>query len=866
MYCISIILQENLPFLLELHLLNQNLSAASINILSAGLKSNHSLIKITLSSITMPDLSLFSKISEALTLNEVLKYINLSNNRLNNTNSDSLLELLGVLPYLAYLNLDSNDITEVNWGNIIAVNTSLEQLDFNYNYLTFNSVSNILESLMINRNLKVLSLLGYRESDGFAAKLGFLLANVFKSSNLQSLIIDIGPDYQGMNELASTLCDVNNFLIDFGHGDDWKQLNKFTNLIWRAIQANQWISFKLQDPTIDYEIETEFQEILESKLARLKDLEKSPNIKPQETKDHFSNIIIEPLLFHSYTSRDVLQLSDDIDGVEKAEEELIAQVYSSNQENVIPEAFEEKSLISNSIFNDSPRNLTYSDSSHSETPRTRFEKDEAKEKQENSEQTIKKLENIYQTSLENTKKEFHKEIQFLSDKLSDLQSQLVSQKNVNSRLQELFKETDKKSTAKEKSLQKFFASSEERLSRLEKLEDCRNQELTESQQEIFKLKESDKETNTKIDKLEMNMKLQLTSLKKSSCKKQEIQALQEKQASISSDIQSVSSTISSIENSIEKLKIATSALQKSEKLSQKKKEDYDAKIQELAQSLSALEAMPSLKHIESNLQKEFDAKINKIELKIWDTLDNDVNKELASNSFRLLEKKINLFEIKLMKQAESINEISLNHIKNQSLKIPDRLEKLENQILIVLNDKKSPGTVLEDPKTPQYGFTENSRSSSVVRPSYARRNNSLIRPQNLETTAPNPEKTLKKGSQANLEVDKLSSASNFREDKELMTIYDKQHNSKPEIYDFLPGEAESIVLSAIIDKANNANKSQKLTKPNSPNLKKTTSGYNFALSQTLSSKTLPCFKKLHTDETFPSLELQESLKLRGINL
>ena len=70
--------------------------------------------------------------------------------------------------------------------------------------------------------------------------------------------------------------------------------------------------------------------------------------------------------FSSYTSGKQFKLDSVIDGLENAENELIAQIYNSKEE--IPENIEEKSLVSTSIFNDSPRNFTYSDSSRTGTP------------------------------------------------------------------------------------------------------------------------------------------------------------------------------------------------------------------------------------------------------------------------------------------------------------------------------------------------------------------------------------------------------------------------------------------------------------------------------------------------------------------
>ena len=487
-FCISRVLESSPKSLLEFSLSGQVFSASSLTTLSIGLKSNHNLTKFTLNSMKFLDLSSFYKLSEALTLNEALTYIDLSKNSLPDSTSNSLLELLGVLPYLNYLNLDYNRLTDISWGNILAVNTSLEQLFVNYNSLRTTSVENILESLVINKTLKILGLLGCE----VLQKTAPLLASILKSASLQSLSIELDLEHEAIHDLAGTLCEYNNDLVEFNIGEEWKQGNEAIDIIVRAVKANRWISLKLADPAADYEIEQDFQEILELKLSRLKELEQGPveknYNKADEQEIHESSEghekvekssvgILEPPKYHMYNSGNKYQLDHEIDGLEKAEDELIAQVYNSVPEEQTSDVCE-KSLISTSMFNDSPRNFMYSESSNTgtpvlESPRLGAEKEENKEKYKaairNIHKNMKFFDDKYLQVIESMKSEFFKEMNAMAKSFTESNLKLEGQiEEANKKNQDNLKKSEKKANKSEAELKKIVHSFELRIQNLEK--------------------------------------------------------------------------------------------------------------------------------------------------------------------------------------------------------------------------------------------------------------------------------------------------------------------------------------------------------------------------------------------------------------
>ena len=141
----------------------------------------------------------------------------------------------------------------------------------------------------------------------------------------------------------------------------------------------------------------------------------------------------------------------------------------------------------------------------------------------------------------------------------------------------------------------------------------------------------------------------------------------------------------------------------------------------------------------------------------------------------------------------------------------------------------------------------NSKNSLFIKNSYAKRPNSCVRPPS-STSGIHSE-----FEKRNQEPSEISSVGDIKESE-----FSDTRKPTIEISEFLPGEAESIVLSAIIAKAN---------KSRTPQIRKSLSSSNFFTSQqTSASKTYVGLKKFCGETLSPSLELQESLKQRGINL
>ena len=843
-FCISRVLEENFSFLTELHLNGQTLSQTSINILSQGLKSNHILTKISLGSIQFDSLAQFYKIPEALTLNEALTFVDLSSNSLTDTTSNALLELLGVLPYLKSLNISYNSLESIQWGNILAVNSSLELLFIDYNNLNYSSICNLIESLSVNRTLKVLSLVHNQKSEEFVSNCAKLLSRVLKSSTLHSLSLDLNEHCLHLTDLATTIIESNTDLAEIPPLEEIPDPNEAIQLIWAGLKANRWIFNKLQDPGSDIDIEPDFQEVLESKLTRLKEQEFSPSIKIEETVEVPN---LDTPQFSSYSSGKMFKLENAIEGLEKAENDLIAQAYNSPRE----ELTEEKSLISTSIFNDSPRNFTYSESSKSgtpvlESPRVTFEKDALKHIQ----RYIRNCEDRFLNALESVKIEFMKEFQGFAHYQQEMQEQVqVLGKSVQV-LEENLKNNEKKWM---KNVEKGFEGVEFKLNTLEKGEKFRVQELAETKLDLLGVKDSLKEMSGKVEKNELNNKLQMNSIKKSMCKKQDIVSVQEKQGGIVNEIQNLNLNFTMIDGNSEKIKQMVVGLQRNEKVYMKKKDEHEVALTELRQKLLGLEErveeIPNFNSISHSLQKDLESKLTKMEIRVWDTLESDTSKEVRSSSLKTIDKKIALFEEKLKKVYESIQDLAKSLNKIENLKVHERLEKLEKEVLqqslkkiqsFIPLDNKKPLKVVENP--------DNSRSYSNLKPKYSTRNSPVIRPPSVNGISSRIEESSK---------DFFSK----QEESELRLpepeVYiEKRLKRSEEFVEYLPGEAESIVLSAIIDKAN---------KNRTPCMRKSFSSVSLIPNmQTATSKTMAGFKRF-TEELSPSIELQESLKQRGIN-
>jgi hypothetical protein len=714
----------------------------------------------------------------------------------------------------------------------LAVNTSLEYLFIDYNNLNYDSISNLLESLLLNRSLKVVSLLGNQRKEAFLANCAKLLAKVLKASAVQSLSVDLNEHCACLQELGQALFENNSELTEIPPLEEVAEPSTAVKFIWACLKANRWIHSKLQDPSADLDIDADFQEVLEAKLARLKEEEAAPRIKIEENVEV---PVIDTPQFSSFPVKN-FKIDQNFEVFQKNEEDLIAQAYNSPREEIT----EEKSLISTSIFNDSPRNFTYSESSKSgtpnlESPRLAFEKDSLKLLH----RYLRNHEDRFVAALETLKLELSKEIQHLIQNSAENQTQVEKISQDFLKIENVVKNNEKKTTAVFKGLEKGVENLEFRVSGLEKGEKFRAQELSETRAELSGLRESLKDQNTKLEKYELNNKLQINSMKKTMTKRQDFLALIEKQSSFSAELQTLAVNFSMIDGNSEKLKQIIAGLQRTEKILIKKKEDHEVSLQELKQKMFHLEEkiedLPNVSTFSHSFQKDFDAKLAKLELRVWESLESDSTKEARSSSQKTTEKKILLLDEKINKVYENLMEISKNLSKFEGLRISERLEKLEKEVLqqnikntqtISVQESKRPLKVQEN--------VENFRSHSSFK-KYSTRNSPFLRPGNGF-----PEEDL----------------SGRSEEKDFRQVFHESRLKHKDAVEYLPGEAESIVLSAIIDKAN---------KSRAPCMRKSFSTISLMPNpQTTTAKSSAGFKRF-AEDILPSPELQESLKQRGIN-
>ncbi|OMJ73154.1 hypothetical protein SteCoe_28222 [Stentor coeruleus] len=872
-FCLSSILEENFSFLTSFSITNQNLTLASVNILSQGFKANHVITKLVLNKIQFADLAYFYKISEALTLNEALMYIDLSQNGLDNSTADLLLELLGVLPNLKYLNLEKNRLQSLQWGYILAVNTSLEHLNLNFNTLSYKTIENLLDSLKINKTLKILNLLGCEKSSDFYNSIGPLLARVLQNSSLTSLTIEIDENCEYLDDLAKTLTDSNTDLINFSAGEQWKTATKPLQIIWRAIQANNWIFSKLKNPNAECEISADFQEILEHKLNKLKDQEAEPDIKIEEsieihtehldipiykTQSSTSKIMPETPQFSGYASGKQFKLDQDIESLDKAEDELIAQVYVSHKEEMI----EEKSLFSTSIFNESPRNFIYSESSNvgeSNADSSRDDIEKVTKKIKKLQKQIRNVDEHFVQTAENIRVDMKKEMNLLVENIKEIQEQGEKTRKKVERVVEAGKESEVKAGLKEKVIEKFIASFETRLAKLEKSDESRQEGFENTKNDMEELRNNYKELVARVEKYELNTKLQVNSIKKSICNKQEITNVQDKQASVNAELQTLSLTVSQIDSQVEKLKQLTLNLQKNEKTLQKKREELDISLSELKQKMGQVEAkyedLPDFDKLTSLMQKDIDNKISRIELKVWDNLEIDPKKDFGNSSLRTFDRKLHFIDEKVNKIFESFKELAKDMMRIDSYKIPENFERLE-KVISQTAQKKYVIPQMEKRVLKSAETYENLRSPRLKNSYSGNRPSIGIRPPSVSLSITKHE-DLGKSFPDKIGENENFTVRNLKEDHDTEDLSEKGERAETRkigVGEGLPVEAESVILNAIIEKTN---------KNRVPQLRKFYSEVNLSPTSTADAFRNQ-FAKF--EDAGPSLELQESLKLRGINI
>lgn len=419
---------------------------------------------------------------------------------------------------------------------------------------------------------------------------------------------------------------------------------------------------------------------------------------------------------------------------------------------------------------------------------------------------------------------------------------------------ENIKESEKNSALKDKNLEKIISSLESRVLKLENSE--------ENKKELDGLRNSYKDLILRVEKYELNSKLQVNSMKKSLCRKQEMSILQEKHVSFNGELKTLTMVVNQIDLQVEKLKQFALNLQRSEKATQQKCEEHESILLDLQQKMCQIntkyEDMPNFDYLTNTMQNNLENKFTRLELRVWDAIEADIKNDSKIHPLRTLNMKVHTLDEKLNSMFESINENSKEILRLQSYKYSEHFEKIDKQI------SQSPSKKIvipyKDKRILRSACNNDNFRNSVFKSTYSgQRPSSCIRPSSSINISEQD------GSYRTL-YDKLAqtdtfSMKKFKDEDEIEYLQEKNSNDKQEnhktfadIRGYLPGEAESIVMSAIIEKAN---------KSRVPQMKKSYSAMNLSPATQPAPKTQTQFPSFIEDIS-PSIELHESLKLRGI--
>lgn len=287
------VLHQNLPYLQDLSISNQNFSLKSLSSIADSLQTSKHITKlsITKSLFTLESSNLFTS---KLHHSPVLEYLDLSENSLTDLYAESLSPLFA--SNIKILILDKNNFQACSFASELS-KSGLLQFSISDNPLNYNSVLKLLEVLNENKALCRLALLGIQfkgaapikeNSSGILdAQEGIILklAYVLRGSLLSYIALDIAPVYDlHLKELENTLikhnqslCGIDSRLID------WNCIPADSPLvnIQLALKANKWLNSNSSGP-----VPADIKDIVKIKESYSMHTEES---RPRSSKNSFVN-------------------------------------------------------------------------------------------------------------------------------------------------------------------------------------------------------------------------------------------------------------------------------------------------------------------------------------------------------------------------------------------------------------------------------------------------------------------------------------------------------------------------------------------------------------------------------------------------
>lgn len=281
---LSTVLRESPVHLKELRISGMSLGRGQLLALSAGLQGNISLslLDLTNNKISSKDgaLALF----QALETNRSIETLDLSHNCLDSESVAGLSELLDLSLTLRTVIVDFNNVDTCEVPISLGKNEALTCFSISNNPLSFECLSAFLDSLVNNRYLRFLGVKGCpmegaapikENCNGLLSKQEVIilkLAHVLRYSSLTVLAVDIDIEAEvQLEELESTLIKHNRVLTSIRSPQiDWNKVKTGPLMgISRALKANQWLSQNEQLPKDQRsELTSEIEELVSAKARR----------------------------------------------------------------------------------------------------------------------------------------------------------------------------------------------------------------------------------------------------------------------------------------------------------------------------------------------------------------------------------------------------------------------------------------------------------------------------------------------------------------------------------------------------------------------------------------------------------------------
>ncbi|CAG9313772.1 unnamed protein product [Blepharisma stoltei] len=818
-------LQINSVSLKELKIQHQKLSSESVKSLCVGLMSNTVITNLILQSNSLGNSESISYISSLLTTNQCLEVLDISHNNINDASIQSLCLVLADVKLKALI-LDHNDIKSAPIWQGLNYNTSIEEFSINFNPLNFESVSNILDILLINKRLKWLGIMGIELSGPAPIKenqsgqlstreaILFKLAQVLRYSSLVAIAIDIDPsDRFSLEELESTLIKHNRVLKQIiSRNINWQKLDPGSPLvrILRSLKANARINQNYFVP--EYMQNEYFNGVEDSGNAESLSMR-------QKSPEHLHRSSL------SCDSKDFSLLTIDDPGLEtvpKTPQFSISQNKSQFTEkesdtllNPIHRDFTQKKDTKQEIDDKLTNSFTLTDTTH-ETPLIESPRGE------DSIMDNPTMMSYFHTFI-STMEKFEQKIDILSSKVEVIEMKVSKQ--------------SKEMASQKEELMKALETVSEQSRKNEKI-----------------IKESIKKINDRVSYLERGLK-----------KGKENELCEDTESN------SINKEIYKLENELEL-----------EEHYSKIKNSQDKWKQEMRQRLTILEKKENeIDYIVKNISEKFDNEINQrlnyFENKLSKVYDFDREKDSLFYSINELERKMQKLDEKVVREVVQIKEVlptetalrvedlkadytesSIKTTKNRQpiLKTPEKYKIQENSFQNFTYRSKS---VRKPMKLNTYRQANSARKSLVVRKIDEEKEISEFRP---EISRDSPIMKRKDSEPLAEYVEKSTQKEDFSE-KSTQSPEKINVANSCELASYFPSEAESILVNAMLEKVNfkrNPNSKQWINKPR--NLSPQSSSFS-SISQSRYNHS----KQLSSSditECVPSAELQENLKQRGL--